>query len=152
VSKLFRMKKYRQMLKEYPRHSGDKRGFNVALLAMNILLLLENERYTEVDERAEALATYKLRHLNRNNARESAIFFKLIQLMVKEEFDYDKIKKKSVRLEKILAKTKPSLGELKECVQIIPPQWMWARMKEAMAINSKKKNKSRKKKVSYIGS
>jgi hypothetical protein len=129
---LFRQKKYRVMLSEYPNYSTDKRGFNVALLLLNILLHLESGKYDEVIVRTEALASYKTRHLKKENSQESAILLKLIQRMVEYDFDFEVISKKSVSLEKKLAETMPSLGEILECVQILPPMWIWQKMKRAI--------------------
>jgi hypothetical protein len=142
---LLTQKKYRKVIKAFPSYSKDKRGMNVCILLLNILLLLEKNKQDMIVEQLEALSTYRFTHLHGKNSRESAILFQLIKLMVRYDFDYNIIFEKAKRLEEKLRLTKPSLGELKECVQILPPEWMWARMKEAMAINTKKRNKSAKK-------
>jgi hypothetical protein len=120
------------MIKDYPHYSTDKRGFNVALLFMSILILLERGRFEEVIERIEALKSYRTRHLKKVNSYESAILLALLQKMVSCEFDSRALKKKSISLEKKLATSKPSPRELLEYVQILPPQWMWKRMRKAL--------------------
>ncbi len=129
---LLRQNKYRKVIKEFPSYSKDKRGFNVALLVLNILLLLENDKKDILIEQFEALSTYRFTHLHGKNSFESALLFKLIKLMVVNDFDAKKILKKAVPIEIKLANTKPSRGEILEHVQIMPPAWMWQRMKEAL--------------------
>ena len=99
---------------------------------MNILLLLENNRIDQLLEQVEALSTYRFSHLKGKNSHQSAILFKLIQMMVRCDFDAAKMKKKASTLEKKLGATKPSPTEIFECVQVIPPDWIWARMKAAL--------------------
>ena len=131
-SYLFRQKKYQKRLKEYPTYSKDKSGLNVSLLFINILLLLENNKNEELIEQFEALETYKFNHLKGKNSSQSAILFKLIDLMVKNEITFTKIKKKVEFYEKRLVTTKPTRHEILECVQILPPIWMWKRMRAAL--------------------
>ena len=131
-SSLLRQDKYKKKIGEFPTYSADKRGFNVSILMMNILLLLENNRMDQLLEQVEALATYRFSHLKGKNSYQSAILFKLIQLMVRCDFDLGKMKKKAAILERTLQNTMPSTTEIFECVQVLPPDWIWARMKNAL--------------------
>jgi hypothetical protein len=135
-----RQKKYRKAIIQFPSYSKDKRGFNVALLTMNILLLLENDKKDSLIQQFEALSTYRFTHLHGKNSQESSLLFKLIRLMVRNDFDTDRIFKKAKPIEIQLSKSKPSRGEILECVQIMPPVWVWARMKEALIKLKERRN------------
>lgn len=131
-SHLLRQNRYKKIIKDFPSYSKDKRGFNVAILVLNILLLLETDKKDLLIEQFEALSTYRFSHLKAKNCRESAILFKLIRLMVNNEFDLSKISAKALPLEKELADAIPTIGEITNGVQIIPPEWIWNRMKAAL--------------------
>ena len=136
-SYLLQQKRYQQRIKEHPTYSKDKRGMNVALLLINILLLLENNKKDQLISQYDALKTYKYDHLRGKNSHQSAILFKLIEIMVQNQFDFTKIAKKAAIYEKRLTETKPSRHEIFECVQILPPIWMWKRMRAALEANHK---------------
>ena len=133
-SYLLRQSRYAVRVKDFPTYSKDKRGMNVAMLMLNILLLLENNKNDLVIEQAEALSTYQFKHLKSTHSHQSTILFRLIKLMIKYEFHYDTIIKKAKSLEEKLRNTNPSIGEFKECVQIMPPMVMWQKMKAAMEV------------------
>ncbi len=134
-SYLLRQSRYAERVKIFPTYTKDKRGMNVAMLMLNILLLLEGNKNDLVLAQAEALKTYRFTHLKPTNSHQSAILFRLVKLMVKYEFQYDIIIKKAKSLEEQLRNTKPSIGELKEAVLIMPPMLMWQRMKAALEAN-----------------
>ncbi|MFI5265053.1 MAG: hypothetical protein ACHQM6_11100, partial [Candidatus Kapaibacterium sp.] len=131
-SSLLRQTKYKKKIGEFPTYSADKRGFNVSILMMNILLLLENNKIDQLLEQVEALSTYRFSHLKGKNSHQSAILFRLILMMVRSDFDPVKMKKNAPPLEKKLSSTRPSPTEIFECVQVLPPEWIWARMKAAL--------------------
>ncbi len=131
-SYLLQQKKYQKTIKEYPTYSKDKRGLNVAILILNVLLLLENNKLDELIVQYEALSTYGYSHLRAKYSHQSSILFKMIRITVQNDFDVEKIKKKTARLEKKLALTKPSRYEMVEFIEILPPMWIWKRMKAAL--------------------
>ncbi|MEP7233937.1 MAG: hypothetical protein ABI778_01455 [Ignavibacteriota bacterium] len=131
-SKLLLHRKYRKKVTEFPTFSGDKRGLNVSILVMNILLLLESNRKDRLFEQVEALTTYRTSHLKGKNSHQSAILLRLIQMMVRCDFDLKRMRKNASALERKLGSTMPSPTEIFECVQVLPPDWIWARMKAAL--------------------
>ncbi|MEP7233878.1 MAG: hypothetical protein ABI778_01160 [Ignavibacteriota bacterium] len=132
-SNLLRTKRVKQRLVYSPTYSKDKRGFNVALLVMNVLILLESNKKDLLIEQTEALSTYRFSYLNQNHCKQSFILFKLIRLMIRNEFDLTKISKKCVDIEKSLRSAPLVSGELLESIQILPPSWVWSRMKTILA-------------------
>ena len=127
-----RQKRYQKRMKEYPTYSKDKNGLNVSLLILNILLLLEGNKIDKIEDQSEALSTYGYSHLRSKFSSQSSILFKMIRIMVENDYNYEIIIKKTARLERKLAVTKPSRFEIAETVMIFPPMMMWLRMKNAL--------------------
>jgi hypothetical protein len=127
-----RQKKYQKRINEYPTYSKDKNGLNVAILVLNILMLIENNKRDQLVEQSDALATYGRSHLQAKQSYQTSILFKLIRIMVNSDYNFEIIEKKARRLERRLANTKPSYYEIKESVLIVPPEWVWDRMKNAL--------------------
>jgi hypothetical protein len=128
ATSLLRYKKYRDRIKQFPTYTKDKSGFNVSILLINILLLLESNRRGDLVEQMEALATYKSRYLRASGVNQTAVLFKLLRIMVTENFDFDRIKKKAAPFEKELLSLRQSPEEMIEGLQILPPQWIWNRI------------------------
>ena len=131
-SYLLRQKKYKRLINEFPTYSKDKRGLNVAMLILNILLLLENDKLEKIVKQVDALETYRSRHLKGDYSHQSSILFKLIKLLDSNDYDLSRIKEKASVLERQLAATKASPYEIFEVIQILPPEWVWKRMKEIL--------------------
>lgn len=112
-----------------PTYAKDKKGFNVAILVMNILVLLEEDKKDLLVKQEDALSSYRFKYLNQKHSHQSFILFKLIRLMIKNDFDLRKIETKSEEIEKQFRTAKLTSGEIFECIQILPPNWVWNRMK-----------------------
>jgi hypothetical protein len=138
-SYLLRNKQFKSKIYNFPSYRKDKRGFNVAILTLNILVLLEESKFTLLFDHEDALASYRFKYLNEKHCRQSFTLFKLIRLMTKNEFDLSRIEKKSLEMEKALAGERLNHGEIFETIQILPPQWVWNRIK---VILERKKSKS----------
>jgi len=138
-SSLFRNRDFQLRLVDSPTYKKDKRGYNVALLTLNILVTLEENKLDLLLLQEEALSSYRFKYLNEKHCRQSFILFKLIRLVTKNDFDLVRIEKKARAFEKELDLRKLEAGEIFECIQILPPQWVWGRIKTILA-NRKKNN------------
>ena len=132
-SYLIRDKEFKSRLFDSPTYRKDKRGFNVAILTLNILVLLEENRLDLLLRQEEALSSYRFKYLNENHSQQSFILFKLIRIVTKNDFDLAKIEKKASMIEKFLVSKQLGAGEIFECIQILPPQWVWNRIKTILA-------------------
>jgi hypothetical protein len=137
---IFEAKKRSKVKLIIPIQSKDKQGFQVALILLNILSLLEAGKKQEIIRQKEALSTFRFKYLVGKQSNQSFLLFRLIVIMVESEFDLYKMRNKIIGIERKLSKSKPSSAEILECVQILPPLWMWERMKLALT-NTKKTSK-----------
>ncbi|MDP4218918.1 MAG: hypothetical protein Q8916_09460 [Bacteroidota bacterium] len=132
-SYLMRNKEFKGRLLDFPTYRRDKRGFNVAILTLNILVALEDNMLDLLLQQEEALSSYRFKYLNEKHCKQSFILFKLIRLVTKNEFDLAKIGRKAKLIEKSLDMNKLGAGEIFECIQILPPGWVWTRIKTILA-------------------
>jgi hypothetical protein len=128
-SYLIRNKEFRSRLIDFPTYRKDKKGYNVAILTLNILVALEENNLDLLIKQEDALSSYRFKYLNEKHCRQSFILFKLIRLMTKNEFDFDRMNKKASAIEKELDFHKLEAGEIFECIQILPTTWVWSRIK-----------------------
>jgi len=111
-------------LRSIPSHSKDKQGYNVAVLILQIVFLLESENFNEIISRMEALKTYRGRYLKSNSNRQSALFFKLLQIMENNSFSYRITIEKSKKYQEALSAA-TGTADINEGLLIIPFDWLW---------------------------
>jgi hypothetical protein len=122
----------RKFLRLVPTYAKDKRGFNIAVLLMHILYLLENDDFTGVINRMQALRTYRSRYLQMHSNRQSAFFFKLLLIMESTSFSYTATKIKGEKYFSQLQTSTPDYNEIFEAIQILPFDWLWLRVLEKL--------------------
>jgi hypothetical protein len=137
-SYLVRDKKFKEGMLNFPTYKKDKRGLNVAILTLNILVALEENKLDLLLRQEEALSSYRFKYLNEKHCHQSFVLFKLIRLMTKNDFELSRIEKKASAIEKDLhiAEVKP--GEVFENIQILPAEWVWQRIKTILSKGIKK--------------
>jgi len=90
--------RFSKLLNEVPIFSRDKKGMNVAVLILQILLLLERRDYVKIISRMEALKSYTYRNLGKDDAYRSHYFIKMLLAMEKMQFDPVKTQLKTTEL------------------------------------------------------
>lgn len=115
-----------------PVYSKDKQGYNIPILIMQILQLLDAGRLDEIIERMEALRTYRSRYLRARGNRQSALFFRLLQVMESSGFSYEVTSQKANKTFKKLKATTADYTEIHEGIQILPYEWLWERVLERL--------------------
>ncbi|HET6511428.1 MAG TPA: hypothetical protein VFH43_04505 [Candidatus Kapabacteria bacterium] len=120
------------LLGTVPIYSKDKQGYNVPILVMHILLLLERGDLDAIMQRMEALKSYRSRYLRAKTNRHSALFFKLLTIMEMSGFDYEKIKRKGAKYYEQLQTSPSAYTEVHEGVQILSYAWLWERVLERL--------------------
>lgn len=73
--KRFRPSKF---LNEVPTYAKDKRGINIAILILQVLVLLQQQQYDKIIDRVESLRTYMHRYLRRDETFRSNCFIKML--------------------------------------------------------------------------
>jgi len=125
----FDLKKF---LRAVPSYKGDKRGYNIAILILHILYLLENNEFGEIIGRMDALRTYRTRYLRGSSNKQSALFFRMLQIMETNNFSYELTKQKSARYFERMKSTAAEFSEIQDGLQVLPFDWLWNKILEML--------------------
>ena len=108
-----------------PEYSRDKRGYNVAILVLQLLHFLRSRHLEAVLLRLERLRKYQQRHLTGPGTMRSRLFLRLLQLMVDQHFNPAKVAAQGQGL-LLQLRDAPHPGEAFAEVEIIPYENLWA--------------------------
>jgi hypothetical protein len=122
----------KKFLRNVPLYTKDKRGYNVAILILQILLLLENNEFGEIIGRMDALRTYRTRYLRAGSNKQSALFFRMLQIMETNNFSYEMTKQKSARYFEKMKSTAAEYSEIQDGLQVLPFDWLWNKILEML--------------------
>jgi hypothetical protein len=115
---------YQQFMQSVPEYSKDKQGFNVAILILQFLHFLKTMQTDALLYRIESLRKYAQLHLKENASARSKAFFKLLEMVVKEDFHAGRCRQKSRYLHTRLQTTLPP-GDAFAEIEIIPYEHLW---------------------------
>ena len=115
---------YQSFIMAVPEYSKDKQGFNVAILILQYLHYLKSKEVEALLYRIESLKKYSGRHLKDNFSLRTQYFFKLLMLVVKEDLDPNRVRRKGRALADKLADT-PAPGDAYAEIEIIPYEALW---------------------------
>ncbi len=74
------LRKFRlnRFLNDVPTYSKDKRGANISILIIQMLLLVQNKKYNQVIDKLDSLNMYSHRYLRSDNTFRSNCFIKML--------------------------------------------------------------------------
>ena len=121
-----------------PHYSSDKHGYNVALIVIHILKLIESEKLGAITEQIDALKSYKARYLRPSINPRASLFLKMILLLEKESFSLKNIRKRGAPLLEQLLVAKPSHAEITEGLQVVPYETLWREMLDRLDVATKR--------------
>src|SRR5690606_37226541 len=116
--------RYQNFVATVPEYSKDKQGFNVAILILQFLHYLKAREAEALLYRIESLKKYSGRHLKDAFSMRSQYFFKLLGLVVKEDMDPTRVRRKGRALADKLADT-PAPGDAYAEIEIVPYEALW---------------------------
>ena len=118
--------KIMKFMNEVPIYSKDKRGLNIAIIILQVLFLLDRGDFDGIISKAEALKVYCSRYLRQDENYRSNCFLKMVLLMEKKDFDYERTLKNS---ERYFHKLNSSRFEYQNgnlsSLEIIPYEKLW---------------------------
>jgi hypothetical protein len=114
-----------RFLKNVPNFKKDKRGYNIAILILHVIMLLEKNDFGSIISRMDALRTYRNRYLQVNTNRRSALFFKMLQIMESNSFDPSITSTKARQYLDRLSTRTSDVVEVQEGLQILSFEWLW---------------------------
>ena len=115
---------FSRFIQTVPDHARDKQGYNIAILILQFLYYLRAHDIEALLTRLEGLRKYQQRHLRDSATLRSQLFFRLLLLVVKENFNAKNTEKKAQALLTRLRDT-PQPGEAFAEIEIIPYEDMW---------------------------
>ncbi len=122
-------------LNETVHYSQDKKGMNINILILQVLLLLKRGNRSGIIERAEALRMYAYRYLSKDpTTRRSEIFLRLLFLTVRHSFDWGVIEKQTAKTLAELKQTPRHLSTID--IEVVPYEVLWGGVKEILSVNS----------------
>ncbi|RYU76423.1 hypothetical protein [Hymenobacter persicinus] len=119
-----RLRHFNQFVQTLPDYSRDKQGYNVAILILQFLHYLRHQDVEGLLSRLEGLRKYERRHLRDAATVRSQLFFRLLVLTVKENFNPQACEKKAQPLLNHLREA-PQPGEAYAEIEIIPYEALW---------------------------
>jgi hypothetical protein len=107
-----------------PEYSKDKLGFNVAILTLQFIYLLERGETEALLYRIESIKKYVSTHLKDAFSLRSKLFLKLLVLTVTEDYEAVACRTKGEALYKKLIDT-PAPGDAYAEIEIVPYEHLW---------------------------
>lgn len=107
-----------------PEYSRDKRGYNVAILVLQLLHYLRQRLLEPVLTRLERLRKYQQRHLRDAATLRSRTFLRLLLLLPEAEFNPELLQARGKPLLATLQQA-PLVGEAGAETEIIPYEALW---------------------------
>ena len=120
-----RQRQLAQWVLQLPEYRRDKRGHNVAILVLQLLIFLRERNLEEVLLRLERLRKYQQRYLYEATTLRSRLFLRLLQVIAEKNFDAPKAAERGKALLQQLQDTAPP-GEAFAEVEIIPYEHLWS--------------------------
>ncbi len=122
----------KKFLNSVPLYAKDKRGMNVPILVIAILILLAENRYSEVIDRTEALDKYRRRYLKTEDAYRSNCFIQMLTTLPKANFHPKAVERKTEIHRKNLAQVPLQVSPQAFELEIIPYEDLWIMVLESL--------------------
>jgi len=120
--KKFRVSKF---LNEVPTYSKDKRGTNVTLIILQILLLLQQKKYGVIIDRMESLKMYSHRYLRQDDTFRSNCFIKMLLCLPAASFHKKGVLRKADKYWKKLQSVPLEKANQSAEMEIVPYEMLW---------------------------
>ncbi len=114
-----------KFLNETPIYTQDKAGRNTNILVIQILFHLLRQEWEPIIEKEETLRLYRYRYLKTKNYKRTHLFIKLLSLLPRKNFQYNKVKKASEEDFQVLKASKTYHAHGLGMVEIIPYETLW---------------------------
>ena len=113
-----------QISQSLPLRSKDKLGSNITIVLYECMRAIVQRNFEEILRCDKGLDNYLYRYLNGKPGYKRTIYFmKMLRILIKEDFDLEKVKKKTDRFLKLL-QIRDAKNVL-EPIEIIPYEVLW---------------------------
>ena len=114
-----------RFMNETPIFSKDKRGMNIAILVVQVLLLVEQEKYYVAIDKLESLQKYCARYLHKAETMRSYYFLKMLLCFPKGNFHRAAVERKADGFLQSLKKLPIENANQTYKIEIIPYETLW---------------------------
>lgn len=120
--------RFSKLFNEVPHYSRDKKGLNVAIILLQILLQLQQKDFPAVIGRMDALRSYLYRNLNSKEAdyTRNNVFIRLMLLLNRKDFDRAAVEAAARPYLEALSGSRQKYGFTQNRLEIIPYEKLWA--------------------------
>ena len=125
----FRLTKF---LNEVPVFARDKRGYNIPILIIQILFLLQQGDHDAVNERLDAISRYALRHFHRGEHYRTNCFIKMLVQLPRCFFRRKDLEKRTAAYYHQLQNVPLHLAQEAHEIEIIPYEDLWELVLESL--------------------
>jgi hypothetical protein len=124
-----------RFINEVPIFSKDKAGYNFSIIVAQVLLSLKIGDYSGIVNKAEALKLYTARYIRKEKNPRSYYFMKMIQVMIR--YDFDPVKTEQIAQKFFVKLQESHLGEQSELetLEVIPYDLLWPQVVEMLVRN-----------------
>ncbi len=98
----------------------------MAILIIHILFLLQQGKHHDIIDRVTALQVYRNRYLKREEDIRSKLFIKMILVMDKEFFEYEKTQQKTEKYLDQLTKARYTYEGSPMDAEVVPYETLWS--------------------------
>jgi len=121
-----------QFLNFFPEYSKDKQGYNISILCLQFMMLLQNGNFDGMVNKVEALRMYMVRQISKSQNRRAQYFIRLIQVAHTNNFDSEKSRLHGNKVFNLLKQFPENSDQFNE-MEIISYQKMWEMCLDLMA-------------------
>ena len=127
--KNFKVRKFRNSV---PQFSNDKRGRNISMLIIQVVLMLSERKYNDIVDRMEAIGRYAARHLQKDEQLRTNIFIRMLMIIPFEGFHKAAIIRKTSNHSRKLKAVPMDISEKSFKTEILPYEFLWQMILEML--------------------
>lgn len=117
--------KISRFLNEIPLFSKDKRGMNISVLIVQILLSLADKNYDQASDRIEGIEKYCSRYLRDSDTFRSNCFIKMLLQIPLASYHREAVARKTERYYNMLTSVPLEAAQQAHEVEIVPYEALW---------------------------
>jgi len=114
-----------RFLNNVPMHSAHKRGFNVAILLVHVLFMIQRKEYDKVINRVESLKLYSYRYMKKFKKLRTHYMIMMIEAVVKGDFRKIRVEAYAKNYVKKLKATPVDMSDMQSTLEVMPYEHMW---------------------------
>ena len=131
----FRVSKF---VNDVPAFAQDKRKFNITLIIIQVLFLIQKKKYDVVIDKVEALHMYCHRYLKKDDTFRSNCFIKLLLVLPKSNFNRIAVERNAKKLLDRLKSVPLEEANQAEDLEVVPYDDLWEMVLDMLDTNTRK--------------